>query len=235
MYHSIKLIEKSEVMKSLHVAPNAFKRQMLILKKLGFRGCSVMDAGNALRSGSTEKLVALTFDDGYANFYNTALPILDAHNFSATVFPVAGLVGKSNVWDTEKNNGISANPLMSWKQLHGCVDQGIEIGCHSMSHRSLIDPETDLESEVVNAKNKLANNLKINVETFCYPYGHYNNNIMNAVSAAGFSSAVTMIRARATDNDDLLQLPRIPITWHTLPHLFLVKLLTAYEDNRRNK
>ena len=37
MYHNIKLIEKSEVMKSLHVAPNAFKRQMLILKKLGFR------------------------------------------------------------------------------------------------------------------------------------------------------------------------------------------------------
>ena len=134
MYHSIKLIEKSEVMKSLHVAPNAFKRQMLILKKLGFRGCSVIDAGNALRSGSTEKLVALTFDDGYVNFYNTALPILDAHNFSATVFPVAGLIGKSNVWDTEKNNGISANPLMSWKQLHSCVVLSDYRSCHTQTH-----------------------------------------------------------------------------------------------------
>jgi len=68
MYHSIQNVSKTEPMRSLHVSPAAFKKQLQILKILGFRGCTVSEAVNALREGSKEKIVALTFDDGYQNF-----------------------------------------------------------------------------------------------------------------------------------------------------------------------
>ena len=235
MYYSIKTVKKTETMRSLHVAPNAFRRQMFILKKLGFRGCSIKEVKDALQSGSTEKLVGLTFDDGYENFFTNALPTIITNKFSATVFPVASMVGDANIWDTEKHSGISRNPLMSWHQLKHCISQGIEIGCHSMTHKSLTDCETELTSEIVFAKQILENKLNINITSYCYPYGHYNNKIINRIRDAGFSSGVTMIRSRATYSDPCYELPRIPITWHTRPHLFLIKLLTAYEDNRRNK
>jgi hypothetical protein len=52
------------------------------------------------------------------------------------------------------------------------------------------------------------------------------------IKEAGYSTATTMSRGRATPQSNKLTLPRMPITHHTLPHLFLAKILTKYEDKR---
>ena len=198
---------------------------------LGFRGCSVSEATEAFKSGSKERLVALTFDDGYKNFLTNALPILKRYGFSATIYAVSDLVGTFNEWDSE--TGISRNELMDYSDLRACIADGIEVGCHSSTHASLPSDGVDLTREISTAKTVLQNKLACSMTTFCYPYGHFDDRVIQSVKEAGFDSATTMIRSRATENDDAFALPRIPINWHTLPHLFLAKILTAYEDKRR--
>ena len=232
MYHSIQRVSRHEPMRSIHVDPRRFHQQMWILKTLGYEGCTVSHAINALKSESKQKLVALTFDDGYLNFISNALPTLNAFNFKATVYAVSNLTGDYNQWDL--GTGISPNKLMDNNQLKICISNGMEIGCHTAHHASLTDKHTDLNAEVHQSKSHLENQLQISVNAFCYPYGHMNNKTILEVKKAGFTSATTMVRSRAKPSDDLFQLPRIPVTWHTLPHLFIAKILTSYEDRRRH-
>lgn len=232
MYHSIKRVPRTETMRSLHVTPRRFNFQMNLLKTLGYRGCTVSEAVAALKNGSTEKLVALSFDDGYLNFVHSALHTLTRLKFTATIYAVTGLIGQTNEWD--KTSGISENQLMTLDELKQCQQHGMEIGCHSMTHASLVSSKTDCHSEIIDAKQQLEDILGTRCSAFCYPYGHYNSEVIKLVEKAGFNNATTMLRSRATQQDNPMELPRIPITWHTLPHLFLIKILTQYEDNRRN-
>lgn len=212
--------------------PESFALQMWMLKKLGYRGCSITEAVEAFDSNSNEKLIALTFDDGYWNFITQALPVLSQHGFTATVYVVTSLIGESNQWD--RDSGISANSLMDASELLTCMDKGIEIGCHSATHPNLTEKGIDLAREIGNAKDELEGVIDLPVKAFCYPYGKFNTTATSLVQAAGFSSATTMIRSRATSDDNRFLLPRVPVTWHTLPHLFAAKVLTGYEDRRRS-
>ena len=233
MYHSIKDVGRSEPMRSIHVPPTRFANQIRLIKTLGYRGCSVTEAVDSLSRGCQDKLVALTFDDGYLNFYTAALPILKKFGFTATVYVVSELIGKINEWDLP--SGISENPLMSERELKTCVQDGVEIGCHTASHKSLVEQSTNFERELTEAKSHIEALLDQSCMSFCYPYGHYDDRTVEQVRQAGFNNATTMIRGRATSKDDVFELPRIPINWHTMPHLFLIKLLTSYEDKRRGR
>lgn len=231
MYHSIKRVKRNEVMRSLHVSPLSFKIQMYLLKILGYRGCSVSEALAALANGQKEKVIALTFDDGYENFVSEALPILERLKFSATVYVVTELIGTTNVWD--RDTGISKNNLMTLKEIRFCVSKGVEIGCHSATHTKLNQDSVDLETEILLSKKYLEEAINRPVDTFCYPYGLYDEQVVRKIKTSGYLSATTMHRGRAKLDDDKFKLPRIPVTWHTLPHLFLAKILSNYEDRRR--
>lgn len=233
MYHSIKRVSRKEIMRSIHVSPLSFKIQMLLLKVLGYKGCSVSEAVEVLKAGRNEKLVALTFDDGYRNFVTHALPTLKRCGFSATVYIVSDLIGDSNRWD--ENTGISKNELMSADEIKLCITKGVEIGCHTATHPKLTDHTVDLERELLTSKRNLEQMLGISIKAFCYPYGTYNQTIEQSLHQYGYSSATTMKRGRALSCDNAFELPRIPINWHTLPHLFILKILSSYEDRRRNK
>jgi hypothetical protein len=73
------------------------------------------------------------------------------------------------------------------------------------------------------------------VAHFAYPYGEYDDKTVAAVAAAGFTTAVTTQRSRVLAGDKLLLLPRVNIARTTLPHLFLMKIISRYEDKRRKK
>ena len=93
------------------VTPAAFAAQMACLARLGWRGISLREAiGQQQQTGQwPERCAVLTFDDGFANFFDVAGPILNRFGFSATVFLITGHVGGFNDWDAPPP-GLGAVP-----------------------------------------------------------------------------------------------------------------------------
>ena len=231
MYHSVEKMPKSTVMRSLHVPPNKFNFQMWILKKLGYQGLSIKELKPYLDGEKVGKVVGITFDDGYQNILLNAAPILKKYNFSATSYIVSENVGSSNTWDIDK--GITQRPLMTETEIISWLNLGMDIGGHTKTHPDLTNiSKLNAQKEISDCKKELENKYKVIVTDFCYPFGKFNELISNMVEDSGYLSATTMQRGRANLNSNRFSLPRIPINYRTLPHLFIIKILTHYEDRR---
>ena len=90
VYHQIDVApSKGAAFRSLYVAPTAFARQMRLLKLLGYQGLSLSALMPYLRGERRGKVCGITFDDGYLNNLNHALPVLEAHGFSSTCYVVS--------------------------------------------------------------------------------------------------------------------------------------------------
>ena len=77
-----------------NTAVRVFEQQIRFLRQDGYRAVSLADAYGYVRDASPgERLVAITFDDGYADFYTNALPILHRYGYSATVFLPTAYIG----------------------------------------------------------------------------------------------------------------------------------------------
>lgn len=151
--------------------------------------------------------VAITFDDGFENFRRSALPVLSAHSFPATVFVVSGYVGKRNGW--KQPPGIPDERLMNWTGVRECSDAGVEIGCHTVSHPRL--PE--LAPEAVNmefsvAKEEIEQRMGRKANTLAYPYGAVNR-MTRDCAAQYFSTACGTRMDFVSANDDRLCVPRL--------------------------
>ena len=231
MYHSIELMSKSTVMRSLHVPPNKFKFQMWMLKVLGYKALSLKKLKPYLDGTKTGKVVGITFDDGYQNNLINAAPILIKYNFSATCYIVSESLGSSNTWDL--NKGITQRPLMTENEIHKWLELGMDIGGHTKTHVDLTCiSEEKIKKEIVDCKTELEKKFNTVVTDFCYPFGHFNELVCNIVKGSGYLTATSMQRGRVNSNSNRYILPRIPINHRTLPHLFLAKILTKYEDRR---
>jgi peptidoglycan/xylan/chitin deacetylase (PgdA/CDA1 family) len=230
MYHSIASMPKGTVMRSLHVPPRLFKLQMWLLKVFGFKGLSMGELQPYLEGKKTGKVVGITFDDGFKNNLVDALPILKKNRFSATCYIISQNIGGINHWDLDK--GIDENPLMDEDEVKEWITEGMEIGSHTQNHVHLTNIDTkNSTKEILQSKSDLEKQFDCVINHFCYPYGSYNDEIVNITKDVGYHTATTVDRSRAGAGSDLLTLPRIPITHRTFPHLFLMKILSKYEDN----
>jgi peptidoglycan/xylan/chitin deacetylase (PgdA/CDA1 family) len=108
----------------------------------------------------------------YKDFLTGAIPVLRAHGFSATVFLVAERIGETADWDAQY--GESA-PLLSWEEVRGLQEIGIEFGCHSSAHRPMTGMRLlELAEDAVRARAILQEGLGTPVTTLAYPYGAVN-------------------------------------------------------------
>jgi len=231
MYHSIESMPRSTIMRSLHVSPRQFKFQMWILKILGYKALSIRELRPYLDGRKQGKVVGITFDDGYQNILVNAAPILVKYNFSATCYIVSNNIGLANIWDL--NKGITQRNLMNEDEINEWLSQGMDIGGHTLTHPDLTKISIQAaEREINNCKLNLEKSFKVSINDFCYPFGKFNEVISNLVKKSGYDSATTMQRGRVSSSSNKFILPRIPINYRTLPHLFLIKILTNYEDSK---
>jgi peptidoglycan/xylan/chitin deacetylase (PgdA/CDA1 family) len=230
MYHSISAMPKGTVMRSLHVPPKLFKLQMWLLKILGYKGLSMNDLQPYLTGEKVGKVVGVTFDDGFKNNLTHALSILKKFNFSATCYIISQNIGGINHWDLDK--GIPENPLMNENEIKEWINSGMEIGSHTQNHVRLSESGIKIATkEIAQSRLDLETQFNCSIEHFCYPYGSYNDEIIAIVKKSGYKTATTVNRGRAKSGGNLLTLPRVPITHRTFFHLFLMKILSKYEDN----
>lgn len=233
MYHNIASAPRDlRVYRSLYVSPGTFGRQMWLLHKLGYTGLSVTAAEPYLRGERQGRVAVITLDDGYADNVESAMPVLQKYQFSATCYVVSGQVGQHNGWDDQRL-GIQKR-LMNSTQLRQWRDGGMEVGAHTRTHPRLTQCNaTELRSEVRGCKDDLENLLGSEVTQFCYPYGDENEQVVAATREAGFRAATTTHRGRAAAGDDMWRLPRMQIARHHLLPQFAMKILSSYEDKRR--
>jgi peptidoglycan/xylan/chitin deacetylase (PgdA/CDA1 family) len=171
-------------------------------------------AGDAL----PPRTVLLTFDDACRCFHRHALPELEKRQLRATVFAVSGELGGSNRWDHE--NRVAGDrerreDLMDAAELRDTAARGVEVGAHSRTHRDLTTcTRAELDVEVAGCREELSSALGSPVETFCYPYGQWDDDARSAVSQAGYRAAAALDLHRGQDPGDLLALRRFAINPH---------------------
>jgi peptidoglycan/xylan/chitin deacetylase (PgdA/CDA1 family) len=232
MYHQIDARPaRGAPMRGLVVSPTSFARQMAMLRALGYQGLSMSALMPYLRGEKRGKVCGITFDDGYLNNLEHAMPVLQRHGFSSTCYFVSGQLGGSNVWDHEK--GILPKPLMQAQHLRAWVAGGQEVGAHTRSHADLtqLDAAHALD-EIQGCKRELEEASRVVVSQFCYPYGFYNAALVAQVRQAGYAAATTTARARATAQSSAWELPRVPVMGSVWLPQFWRKVATAYEDER---
>jgi peptidoglycan/xylan/chitin deacetylase (PgdA/CDA1 family) len=185
MYHSVG--DCSDDPYRITVTPGRLDRQLGLLRRRGLRGVSMADLIAARARGEGRGLVGLTFDDGYSDFVEHALPVLRRHDCGATLFVLPGRLDGENAWD----------PLGPRKPLLGkqgirvaAATEGIEIGSHGLTHVDLTAADDAvLRAEVAGSRAALAELIGADIDGFCYPYGTVDQRAVDAVRAAGYRYA----------------------------------------------
>lgn len=213
MYHMISDADHP-LIKRYALSPAKFRRQMEFLKRRRYTAISLNDIHRYFpgytTNGFPEKSVAITFDDGYMDNYENALPVLKEFNYPATIFIVSGLVGKTNKWMMSEN--YPERPLMGWREIEEVKKNGITIGSHTMNHPRLSHLKFhDAKKEVEDSKRYLEDRLGVAIDHFAYPYGDMNESIIDMVREAGYKTACSTRSGFNSENVNLFQLRRIEI------------------------
>jgi peptidoglycan/xylan/chitin deacetylase (PgdA/CDA1 family) len=166
---------------ALSVTPADFAAQMDWLARNGYHPISTEDLYAYLQHarGLPSKPVILTFDDGYADFFTTALPILLGHDFKAVAYVVSGFVGQPG--------------YMTSDQIREADRSDIEIGSHTVSHANLATASAgNVQAQLMASKQFLEDVIGHPVVSFCYPSGKFTAAVASQVAAAGYHDATTI-------------------------------------------
>jgi peptidoglycan/xylan/chitin deacetylase (PgdA/CDA1 family) len=184
MYHSI----SPSVLPDPHrvrVHPYRLEKHLQLLRRMGLRGVSLGKLLEAHEQGTAAGLVGLTFDDGYTDFLQYAVPVLARYGMTGTLYVVAGRLGGSNAWD----DGPRLD-LVDADGVRAVAAAGHEIGSHTLRHVRLAgaDPAILVE-EIGGSRRVLEDVLQAEVPGFCYPWGSFDQAAADAVRAAGYDHA----------------------------------------------
>ncbi|KAF0221838.1 MAG: polysaccharide [Geobacteraceae bacterium] len=229
MYHSI--AEPSDAReRSICLPLSEFERQMEFLREDEYTPVSLdLLAEVAAGKGVLPfRPVVITFDDGYADNFAAAFPILQRCGFPATVFLVTGCVGGTNAWDVAC--GGPERWLLTWDNVAEMLRGGVTFGSHTVSHRRLTElAPADALTEMRESKRVMEERLEVPVRHFSYPYGEMNEAVVALVREAGYLTACTTMSGFNGADINHLALRRLDIYGtDTLPR-FIRKL--AYGNN----
>ncbi len=243
MYHSISTCHNPRFA-PFTVAPTRFAEQMAYLRDHDYTPVTVTQWVDAVAQGGATlpvKPVILTFDDGFADFFTDALPVLTRYNFAATVYIATAFVNGTCAW--LHRDGEGTRPMLTWQQIatmHAC---GIECGAHSHTH-----PQLDMLSpalahdELARSKERIEQQLGQAVMSCAYPYGYYTATTQRLARAIGYTSACAVKHMRTSTSTHRFALTRLMVHSNTDSAVFAAlligqssyseKLMTAYRRAR---
>lgn len=182
-YHSI----STDTSDDLAIPSAVFHDQMQWLRSQNVQVISLEQAlAKLTRREELSKCVVLTFDDGFVDFIEHAVPILESCGFKAALFVVTGKTGQKSDW----NYNTHATFTLSLADLRVLHTMGYGIGSHSASHPFLtrLSP-IELAAELNTSRLFLEHELGISRPCFAYPYGIFSNQERQAVVDAGYVCA----------------------------------------------
>jgi peptidoglycan/xylan/chitin deacetylase (PgdA/CDA1 family) len=173
--------------------------------------------------------VAVTFDDGYKNVIDNAVPELETRNIPATLFIITDAYGKYPDWLTDANSSTRREPVVSEEELQNLSANLISVGSHTLAHPNLPTlKEADAKREIVESRSKLEKTLKRSIRLFSFPYGAYNADTVEWCRQAGYERVFTTSPTWAFVNPQEFVTGRVPVEPSDLPLEFRMKLMGAY-------
>jgi peptidoglycan/xylan/chitin deacetylase (PgdA/CDA1 family) len=180
-YHSIGLDDVFDT-----VEPKNFIRQLKYLKKK-YKIVSLATIIEFINTGkrTTKRMVSITFDDGFLDFYLNVFPLLRKDNLPATLFVATDYIGKD--WPFTKSHP----KMLNWEQIDELSKNNIEIGAHTVTHPHLQKKKIEeAEQEIKKSKEEIEKHIGRSVNFFSYPFGSYKPEIVDIVKSAGFKGGV---------------------------------------------
>ena len=207
----------------LAVRTRAFERQ---LRSILFRGYEPVTAATAI-SGD-RKFLHVTFDDAFKNVVN-GLPVLERLKIPSTVFACADYANDGRPLDVPRlaDEAVS-NPehlaTMTWDDLRALAERGVEVGSHTLTHRSLPGlSDHELDRELRESRALIEDQLGRPCRYFAYPWGEHDDRVRTATETAGYEAAFAL--RGGADWRDPYALPRIDI--YRKDHLVRATLKTS--------
>ena len=198
----------------LTVSPQRFDRQVRWLAMRGYQGITAADWLRWVRQAKPlpPKPILLTFDDGYADLGEYALPVLRRYGFSAVVYVITGKIGGKVAWE-EARDGESYR-LMTADQIRHWAREGIEFGAHSRTHRDLtaLGP-AQCKEEILGSKDELERITGTPPLSFAYPFGYLSETAKEYVRS-GFALAMSCDEGLNDLSTDAYQLKRTMVQPH---------------------
>jgi peptidoglycan/xylan/chitin deacetylase (PgdA/CDA1 family) len=194
------------------------------------------------------KLVCITFDDGFRDFYTEAFPALQEHGFTATVFLPTAFIGGSRSVQGSRFDGSGfkvpchfpfRNPhceFLTWNEVNELRKEGIHFGSHTVNHPKLVELDwPEITSELSNSKSEIEQQLGEPVTSFCYPFAFpqtdrsFAQTFRELLSESGYSSCATTELGRVRPGTNPFRLKRLPANSLDDLALFAAKLDGAYD------
>ncbi len=220
MYHVIAPAPPGAPYPGLYVTPHEFAAQIHALVRAGFHGVTLdrMRAAWLGTAGLPRRPIVLTFDNGYRSQYTAALPVLRR----------AGWVADENLQLTglpPREGGLTR------REVRALVAAGWELDTQGYDHADLteLDP-AQLRFQVAVTRARIRRLYGVAASWFCYPSGHYDPAVVDAVRAAGFVGATTVVAGWARPVDDPFTLPRLRVLAGTTPTELLAQIDDAHDS-----
>ena len=218
MYHhiaplqAVPLVNEPNEGWEVRISPQGFERHLVALQRKGYRFASLAETVDDIRKRGVDdsKTVAVTFDDGWVDNYQFALPVLKRLSIPATFFVTSAHLG----------NGTQDEKRMSVAQLKELLVTGMSIGGHSRTHPDLTKlPPEQAREEIAGCKSDLGNALGVPIQFFAYPGGAFNRRVARLTQEAGYAAACSVLGPSRNDSSSLFWLYRDVLsesmnTWH---------------------
>lgn len=198
-------------------------RQLRLLAKLGMNFVTASELIDRLLSGrSIERCAVVTFDDALLGVHRNARAVLRRYRIAATIFAVSGHLGTNPEW------WEGQQPTMTARQLLELVEDGHEIGSHTVGHPSLASLGADqMMTELSASRAALRDLTGQPVDLLAYPSGHHNPSVRAAAESVGYRAGFTFLNGRVEGSTDRFRLPRLTMGPHLSTTRLAAQLLRA--------
>ena len=175
----------------LSLAPRRFREEMQYLAAEGYTVIDLMTAVAMLDAGEVPpRVLGLTFDDGFVDVRDHALPVIAELGFRATVFVTTGVTdGRLRFpWYAQQQP-----PVLGWDEVAALDREGtLRFEAHTVSHPNLLSiDDAAARAEIMDGRHELEQHLGRRVSAFAYPAGLYGERERRLVAEAGYTAAVT--------------------------------------------
>ena len=221
LYHRV----TDDVRDNLSTGVEQFHRQMALIRK----HCRVLSLAEVLDAKtiprSRQPLVCVTFDDGYRDNHDNAVPILVRHQIPAAFFVSTGIVGTDRTFPHDVKRRNDPIPTMDWAQLRAMKALGFTIGSHTVNHIDCAgEPEDVVWSELTESRDTLRRELGLEDVVLGYPYGgrqHMTASRLDLVRQAGYAGCLSAFGGTNVRRVDPFNVLRRGIHWRFSDQAFM--------------